>query len=159
MTYRLSKKSLDKLDGVHPKLVQLCIETIGISDIDFGIIQGVRTLAHQEALYAQGRKALNETNFLRNKAGLGPITDRENSYKVTWTMYSNHLPGSDGYGRAIDFGAYLNGEYQNGDTPAEQALYYPIAETFKAVGKKMGIKIVCGADWVKPDLGHVEIKL
>lgn len=157
MPFRLSKKSLDKLDGVHPKLVELCIEVIGASDIDFGIVQGVRTKAHQEALYAQGRKALNETNYLRKKAGLGPITAAENDYKVTWTLESNHIP-RNGHGMAIDFGVYVDGKYVNGDTPEEQALYYPVAETFKSIAKKMGIKIEAGADWTKPDIGHIELK-
>lgn len=154
MTFRLSKKSLEKLDGVHPKMVELCLEVINVSPIDFAIVQGVRTKAHQEALYAQGRKGLSEVNMLRQRAGLGKLTDKENDKVVTWTMDSKHIPKSDGHGRAIDFAAVVDGKI-TWDTD----YYAPIVNTFKAISKKMGLKITCGIDWNPKDWGHIQIEL
>ena len=155
MTFRLSKKSLDKLDGVHPKMVELCLEAINVSPIDFTIVQGVRTRKHQEALYAQGRKGLNEVNHLRKQAGLGKITENENDKVVTWTLESNHIQKSDGYGWAVDFAAID----ENGKITWDTNYYAPIANTFKASAKRMGLKITCGIDWNPRDWGHIQIEL
>lgn len=139
MTYQFSKKSIQKLSGVHPDLIRVCMLAITLTSIDFGIVQGVRTLEKQKELYGQGRTAP------------GPI--------VTWTLKSRHLPQADGYGHAIDFGVYLNGVYINGDTPDEQRHYETVVPFFKVAAQKLGIKIVCGADWPKNkrDVPHIEL--
>jgi hypothetical protein len=64
----------------------------------------LRTPAEQEALYAQGRKPLMAVNALRVAAGMNPITDQQNARPITWTMLSEHLPGTDGLSRAYDLG-------------------------------------------------------
>lgn len=43
MTYKLSKKSLSKLDGVHPDLVKVVKRAIEITECDFTITEGLRT--------------------------------------------------------------------------------------------------------------------
>lgn len=152
MTFKLSKNSLSKLEGVHPKLVELTYEAIKVSPIDFSVVQGLRTKAHQEALYAQGRKSLNEVNFLRKKAQLAPITEKENEKVVTWTLNSNHIEKSDGYGWAIDIAAFVDGKI-TWDTN----YYPPIINAFRATAKRMGLKIKCGIDWSPKDWGHIEL--
>jgi peptidoglycan L-alanyl-D-glutamate endopeptidase CwlK len=52
-----------------------------------------RTEEEQKALYAQGRHPLNVVNDLRVKAGMAPITDKQNARPVTWTMKSKHIDG------------------------------------------------------------------
>ncbi|ESP62819.1 L-alanyl-D-glutamate peptidase [Smithella sp. ME-1] len=63
--------------------------------IPFIITCTARTVAEQFALWAQGRKSLNEVNRLREIAGLAAITDQQNKYKVTWTLKSEHLVDLD----------------------------------------------------------------
>ncbi len=86
MTYALGAKSLAKLEGVHPDLVKVVKRAIQISDQDFMVLEGVRTLKRQKELYAQGRTKP------------GP--------KVTWTLNSRHIPKADGLGHAVDLVPY-----------------------------------------------------
>ena len=57
-------------------------EVGSITEVDFGVIQGVRTVEEQEALVAKG---------------------------ASKTMKSYHLPQEDGYGHAVDLMAYIAG--------------------------------------------------
>jgi peptidoglycan L-alanyl-D-glutamate endopeptidase CwlK len=81
--FSFSDSSLKKLEGVHPDLIKVVCRAIALSEVDFKIIEGVRTPARQKILYAQGRTKP------------GPI--------VTWTLRSNHFVNpKTGFGHAID---------------------------------------------------------
>ena len=45
MTFKLSVRSLNKLEGVHPTMVDTVKRAIELSKVDFGVIYGVRSLA------------------------------------------------------------------------------------------------------------------
>ena len=77
--FKLSQRSLNKLDGVHPDLVAVVKRAIEITDVDFGVTYGVRTIEEQEKLVASGRSQ---------------------------TMKSKHLIQEDGYSHAVDLVAY-----------------------------------------------------
>lgn len=79
--FRFSKKSLEQLDTVDPRLKALAIQVLSVSPIDFTIVQGRRTVAQS----AQNIK--NGTSFL---------SDPSKSKHVT--------------GEAIDFAPYVNGK-------------------------------------------------
>ena len=57
MTFKLSERSLAKLEGVKPELVDVVLEAIEITKIDFGVIQGLRTVEDRKNwwLKAQAR--------------------------------------------------------------------------------------------------------
>ena len=80
MAFRLSQRSLDKLDGVHPEMVATVQKAIELTDVDFGVTYGVRTLEAQKELVASGRSQ---------------------------TMKSKHLIQGDGYSHAVDLVAYF----------------------------------------------------
>ena len=77
--YKLSGSSLNKLEGVHPTMVDTVKRAIELSKVDFGVIYGVRSLAEQKRLYEAGRSQ---------------------------TMKSKHLVQEDGYSHAVDLMAY-----------------------------------------------------
>ena len=77
--FKLSNRSLEKLEGVNPLLVDTVKEAIKLSSVDFGVIYGVRSLAEQEKLYKAGRSQ---------------------------TMKSRHLIQGDGTSHAVDLMAY-----------------------------------------------------
>ena len=77
--FKLSQRSLNKLDGVHPDLVAVVKRAIEITDVDFGVTYGVRTVEEQEKLVASGRSQ---------------------------TMKSKHLIQDTGYSHAVDLVAY-----------------------------------------------------
>jgi peptidoglycan L-alanyl-D-glutamate endopeptidase CwlK len=79
VAFQFGERSLLNLRGVHPDLVRLCHAALERSEVDFGVIEGLRTLARQKQLFDQ----------------VPP---------VTWTMKSRHLTG-----HAIDFLCYVDG--------------------------------------------------
>ena len=56
--YKLSKRSLSRLEGIEPVLIDIIKEAIKTSPFDFGIPQlgGLRTAEDQHKLYQQGRE-------------------------------------------------------------------------------------------------------
>lgn len=79
MGFKLSKRSLSKLEGVHPDMVATVKRAIELTSVDFGVTYGVRDLAEQERLYKSGRSQ---------------------------TMKSKHLIQDTGYSHAVDLVAY-----------------------------------------------------
>ena len=81
MGFKLSNTSLARLKGVDETLVRVVKRAIEICEIDFKVLEGMRTLERQRELYAQGRTAPGNI--------------------VTWTMNSKHLEG-----KAVDLVPY-----------------------------------------------------
>ena len=54
MAFNLSKRSLQRLEGVHPDLVAIVKEAIQITQHDFGVSCGMRTLEEQKKLVQSG---------------------------------------------------------------------------------------------------------
>lgn len=52
--FKLSKRSVDNLRGVHPDLVKVVRRAIELTEVDFGVIEGLRTIERQRALKASG---------------------------------------------------------------------------------------------------------
>ncbi len=83
MSFKLSKRSQINLRGVHPDVVKVVTAAIELTRVDFGVIEGVRSLEDQKANVAAGRSQ---------------------------TMASKHLVQEDGYGHAVDLMAYVEGK-------------------------------------------------
>lgn len=147
--YMLSDASIEKMKGVHPKLIELMKKAIGDSPYDFKIIQGLRTAEYQNSLYQQGRTKP------------GKIVTKLDGY----SRKSNHQAKSDGYGHAVDIavcGHYdQNGGYVKYTTDAEMFDNKKLVEIsmhVKAAAKKMGLEIVWGGDWkTLYDTPHYEL--
>ena len=54
MGFKLSKRSLSRLDGVDERMVRVVNTAITVSKIDFGVICGLRTIQEQCELVAKG---------------------------------------------------------------------------------------------------------
>ena len=120
MTYALGAKSLERLVGVHPKLVDVVKMAIELTKQDFMVLEGVRTPARQAELYAQGR----------TKPG----------QKVTWTLKSNHFINSKtGYGHAVDLVPFpIDWSHKKLDV---------VAKAMFAAADTLGVEIRWGKDW------------
>ena len=130
---RLSQRSIRRLKGIDPILIDILLEAIKDSPFDFGIplYGGLRTIEQQEALYSIGR-----TTELDRKP-------------VTWTKKSYHMTG-----KAFDIYAYVDGK------PTWDAKYYkPIARHLQKVAKFSFCTLLeWGGDWRRKDLPHFQIK-
>ena len=54
MAFKLSTRSKERLIGVHPDLVKVVRRAIELTDIDFGVTEGLRSLEKQKELVAKG---------------------------------------------------------------------------------------------------------
>ena len=86
MTYKLSQKSLDRLTGVHPDLVDVVMLAIGKSDVDFAVLEGVRSMARQEQLVKAGAsKTLRSRHLTGHAVDLGAIVSGQ--VRWDWPLY------------------------------------------------------------------------
>jgi len=82
--FYLGKTSLRRLKDVHPDLVKVVERAIEITPIDFGVTEGLRTIAMQKRYMTNGK---------------------------TTTMKSKHLDQGDSYSHAVDL--YCRDNYGN----------------------------------------------
>lgn len=66
--YKLSERSLDKMKGVNPLLVQIVKRAIEITTIDFGVTEGLRTLERQKELVESGKSQTMNSKHLKGRA-------------------------------------------------------------------------------------------
>jgi peptidoglycan LD-endopeptidase CwlK len=124
--YSFGTRSERNLEGVHPDLVQVARLALRYTSIDFIVTEGVRTVARQKTLVATG---------------------------ASKTMNSRHIPGKDGFAKAIDFAAWIDGTVSFAWPP-----YKVIAAAFKRAAAELGIPIVWGGDWKSfKDGPHIEL--
>ena len=68
MTFQLGKRSKDRLLGVDPRMVAIVEKAITISEQDFSVICGLRTVQEQEALVAKGASQTMKSKHLEGLA-------------------------------------------------------------------------------------------
>lgn len=114
----ISPTSEKRLQGVHPDLVRVVrrvAEDWADPDTGWIITCGRRTIEEQKLLFAKG---------------------------ATRTMNSRHIPGKDGFSKAVDFACTIKG------TPRwDWPLYGRLAKAVKAAAKAEGVPIEWGGDW------------
>jgi len=126
MTYTLGAKSLANLAGVHPVLVAVVKRAIQLTEQDFTVYEGVRTLERQKQLVAAG---------------------------TSKTLDSMHIPAPDrlqvlvepGFlGHAVDLVPWIDGRAQ-----WDWDAIYPIASAVWRAADKQGVqdKLNYGGVW------------
>ena len=73
--FKLSSKSLGKLEGVNPLMVNTVKRAIELTKVDFGVIYGVRSLETQKKLYAAGRSQTMQLPQDRSARFRFPVPD------------------------------------------------------------------------------------
>ena len=68
MTFQLSQRSLGRMDGVKGKLHTVVCSAIKLSNVDFGVICGLRTEEEQKALLSKGATQTMKSKHLTGDA-------------------------------------------------------------------------------------------
>lgn len=119
--YSFSKKSLDRLRGVHPLLVDIVHDVMSMQVMDFSVNEGVRTIERQRDLVDSGKSR---------------------------TMNSKHLIQGDGYGHAVDlYPSPVDMAKVSAGDAREIVRFGVLAGLMFAAAKKRGTLIVNGMDW------------
>lgn len=126
--FKLSQRSLDRLQGVHPDLVKVVKRAIEISKIDFMVIEGLRSIEQQEINVRKG---------------------------VSKTMNSYHLLNpTSGYGHAVDLAPLVGKEIPWKDW----SKFVLVADAMKQAAKELGVDLTWGGDWTSfKDGPHFQI--
>ena len=133
MTYKLSERSLQRLQGVHPNLVKVVKRAIEISKQDFMVLEGVRTRKQCMVNYGKGRTIAQCV-----AKGVTAQYANPRAAKVTWLndpFASKHVTG-----KAVDLVPY---PVDWNDLKKFDA----IAQAMLQAAKELGVTIRWGADW------------
>lgn len=115
--WQLSQRSIDRLIGVHPDLVKVVKRAIEISEYDFMVVEGLRTLETQKEYVKKG---------------------------VSKTLNSRHLKQSDGFGHAVDLAPLENGAI---DWNNKKGQFDSVSKAMTQASKELGVKIEWGGSW------------
>ncbi|WP_439587481.1 M15 family metallopeptidase [Hydrogenophaga sp.] len=84
--YKLGKRSIERLAGVHGDLVRVVQRAIELSDVDFTVLEGVRTKARQSELYKAGASTtMNSRHLTGHAVDLGAWVAGE--VRWDWPLY------------------------------------------------------------------------
>jgi len=114
---KFSERSLRNLEGVHPDLVRVVHKALEICEVDFTVVEGVRTLETQRKYFERG---------------------------ASKTMKSRHLVQADGFAHAVDIYPYYAGSVQ---VHAPFAKFRAIADAIREAARQLCVNVTWGADW------------
>lgn len=84
--FKFSKRSLQRLEGVHPHLRSVMMYAITISPVDFAITEGLRTKERQAQLLAAGASTtMNSRHLTGHAVDVAAFIGRE--VRWDWPLY------------------------------------------------------------------------
>jgi len=84
--FKLGKRSIERLQGVHPDLVKVVERAIKMSPVDFTVLEGLRSPERQQTLVASGAsQTLNSRHITGHAVDLGAWVD--NQVDWSWPLY------------------------------------------------------------------------
>ena len=91
MSYALSSKSLERMRGLHPDIVQVIKLAISRTTVDFTVLEGLRTKDRQRKLVDSGAsKTMNSRHLTGHAIDIAPLDDGKVSWD--WPLYHQLAP-------------------------------------------------------------------
>ena len=116
MRFKLSRRSLSRLEGVHPDLVAVVKRAIEITPIDFVVLEGLRTPEKQAELYRSGAsKTLNSRHLTGHAVDLGVWHDGTVSWH--WPHYDVLAEAVKDAARGLGIPVQWGGDWRWRDGP------------------------------------------
>jgi peptidoglycan L-alanyl-D-glutamate endopeptidase CwlK len=85
--FKLGKRSIERLQGVHPDLVRVVERAIDLTTVDFTVLEGLRSPERQQTLVASGAsQTLNSRHITGHAVDLGAWVD--NQVDWSWPLYT-----------------------------------------------------------------------
>lgn len=87
MSFVLGAKSKERLGGVHPDLVRVVERAIQLTEVDFTVLEGLRTVARQQQLVKSGAsKTMRSRHITGHAVDLAAVIDGE--IRWDWPLYA-----------------------------------------------------------------------
>lgn len=84
--FKLSKRSIERMQGVHPDLVKVVKLALELSEVDFGVTEGLRTVAKQREYFDKGAsKTMNSRHLTGHAIDLVAYIGAE--VRWDWPLY------------------------------------------------------------------------
>lgn len=88
MAFKLSQRSLDRLNGVKPELVEVVKRAIELASVDFGVTEGLRTVETQKRYVEAGKsQTMNSKHLTGDAVDLVAYIDGQVSWELN--VYDN----------------------------------------------------------------------
>ena len=101
--FKLSKRSLKSLEGVHPDLIKVVKKAIEITEVDFVVIEGVRSVSKQRKLVEQGAsKTMNSRHLTGHAVDLAAYDKG-----VKWDVHYYHKIAAAMKSAALYYGIHI----------------------------------------------------
>ena len=85
--FKLGKRSIERLQGVHPDLVRVVERAIDLTTVDFTVLEGLRSPERQQTLVASGAsQTLKSRHITGHAVDLGAWVD--NQVDWSWPLYT-----------------------------------------------------------------------
>ena len=130
--FKLSSRSHNKLQGVHPDMVETVMSAIRLTKVDFGVTYGVRSIEEHKILYESGRsQTMNSKHLTQESTGYSHAVDLVAYFgkDISWELnvYDDicdaMAEAARGVGCAIKWGAaWSEGDICNYKGSAEEAM-------------------------------------
>lgn len=86
MSFVLGARSRQRLQGVHPDLIRVVERAIQITEVDFTVLEGLRTPARQQQLVKAGAsRTLRSRHLTGHAVDLGAFVEGE--VRWDWPLY------------------------------------------------------------------------
>ena len=86
MSIVLGQRSLSRLEGVHPDLVRVVKKAAALSELDFTVLEGLRTVERQKQLMKQGAtRTMNSRHITGHAVDLGAMIG--GTVRWDWALY------------------------------------------------------------------------
>lgn len=118
MGYKLGERSAKRLHGLHPDLVKVVKLAITISEQDFSVGEGLRSVERQRILLNKGKSTtMNSRHLTGHAVDLLP-------YPFDGDVDEDGIPNIEDWDQ-----------------------YYPIADAMKTAAEQLGVDLEWGGDW------------
>lgn len=133
--YHLGKRSLQRLQGVHIDLINVVKRAIELTEVDFSVLEGVRTVARQRALFtSSASKTMHSRHLTGHAVDLGAYINGRIEW--SWPLYRKIAKAMKQSACELTIQLEWGGDWQTFKDGAHFQLpwfYYP--ETTQSSGK------------------------
>lgn len=109
--YKLGPRSLMRLKDVHPDLVAVVKRAIQISEVDFTVLEGLRTIERQKALRDAGAsQTMNSRHLNGHAVDLGAWVDGQVDW--SWPLYHKIADAMKAAGKELNIPIEWGGDWK-----------------------------------------------
>ena len=114
--YKLGARSLERLQGVHPDLVAVVKLAIQKTEIDFTVLEGLRTKERQVQLVASGAsRTMNSRHLTGHAVDLGAMLNGKVEW--SWPLYDKIAKAMKDAAEELNIPVEWGGDWKMKDGP------------------------------------------